>query len=227
MIRPINGEITVHEVKRIACAKSIYFRKEGCHIICIRRWKLMTDRNNDWDKVLRVLYAEKRDQTRKKWKRILPFDELLFDRWEKAKYMGAGKGASIYHNCYVYGNVSIGKSTWVGPFTLLDGSGGKLTIGDNCSISSGVQIYTHNTVRWALSGGKAKFEMASTSVGNNCYLGPYAIVTMGVKIGNNCLIGAQTLVNKSIPASSIVFGIPGRVVGKVKVSGKSVSLSYS
>lgn len=175
---------------------------------------------------LLALHSKMRDRTKAKWNRILPFDELLFDRWEKAKYAGAGEGASIYHNCYIYGEVSIGKSTWVGPYTLLDGSGGKLTIGNYCAISSGVQIYTHNTVKWALSGGKAKHEKAYTLIGNCCYIGPYAIVTMGTRIGNNCLIGAHTLVNKSMPNNSIVFGIPGRVVGKVKVDGESVELLY-
>jgi acetyltransferase-like isoleucine patch superfamily enzyme len=176
--------------------------------------------------ILPHLHSKMREQIKNKWNRVLPFDELLFDRWEKAKYVGAGDGTSIYHNSYIYGDVSIGKSTWVGPFTILDGSGGRLTIGDYCSISSGVQIYTHKAHHWALSGGKAKYEKSSTTIGNNCYLGPYAIITMEVKIGNNCLIGAHSLVNKSVPDCSIVFGIPGRIVGKVKVSGKSVELIY-
>jgi acetyltransferase-like isoleucine patch superfamily enzyme len=175
---------------------------------------------------LLALHAALRKNVRSRWNRILPFDELVFDRWEKAKYAGFGEGTSVYHNSYLYGDVNIGKSTWVGPFTVLDGSGGKLSIGDYCSISAGVQIYTHNTVKWALSGGKAKYEKAGTSVGNNCYLGPYSIVTMGVHIGANCLIGTHALVNKSVPKNSIVFGVPGRIVGKVKVKKSLVELIY-
>jgi acetyltransferase-like isoleucine patch superfamily enzyme len=175
---------------------------------------------------LLALHSAIRKKVKAKWNRTLPFDELVFDRWEKAKYLGSGEGTSIYHNSYVYGDVSIGKSTWIGPFTVLDGSGGKLTIGDHCSVSTGVQIYTHNTVKWALSGGKSKYETAATSIGDNCYLGPYAIVTMGIHIGSNCLIGAHTLVNKPVPKNSIVFGVPGRVVGKVKVKGDSVEMKY-
>jgi acetyltransferase-like isoleucine patch superfamily enzyme len=175
---------------------------------------------------LLALHSTLRKDVKKKWDRILPMDELLFDRWEKARYSGFGEGTSIYHNSYVYGDVTVGKSTWIGPFTILDGSGARLTIGDFCSISSGVQIYTHNTVRWALSGGKAKYEKGATSIGNNCYLGPYAIVTMGANIAENCLIGAHALVNKPIPKNSIVFGIPGKVVGKVKTRGDSVQFVY-
>ena len=97
------------------------------------------------------------------WNRVLPFEELLFDRWEKANFLKAKKGSSVYHNNYIYGKVIIGKKTWIGPYTLLDGSGGTLKIGDYCSISSGVQIYTHQTVKWALTGGKASYEKNKTN----------------------------------------------------------------
>ena len=50
--------------------------------------------------------------------------------------------------------VTVGAGTWIGPNTLLDGTGG-LSIGASCSISAGVQIYTHDSVMWALSGGTA------------------------------------------------------------------------
>jgi acetyltransferase-like isoleucine patch superfamily enzyme len=170
------------------------------------------------------------DQLRRKmvrdWNRILPFEELLFNRWEKADFLKANEGSSIYHNNYIFGKVIIGKKTWIGPFTLLDGSGGTLKIGDYCSISSGVQIYTHNTVKWALTGGKASYEKNRTTIGNFCYLGPYSLVTMGVKIGKCSVIGAHSLVNRDIPSYSIAFGIPAKVVGKVKIKGQDVKFHY-
>lgn len=157
--------------------------------------------------------------------RIDPFDELLFSRWEKSKYLKAKKDSSVYHNNYVSGNITIGKGTWVGPFVILDGGGG-LKIGNYCSISSGVHIYSHNTVKWALSGGKIQRETKSVTIGNNCFIGPNVVITMGVKIGNNCVIGAQSFVNKNIPSNSIVFGTPGKIVGKVKKTNKEIILDY-
>jgi len=172
------------------------------------------------------LYEELRDEKYRKWNRVLPFNELLVDRWEKAKYLKAKDGSSIYDNSYVFGDVSIGKSTWIGPFTILDGSAAKLSIGNFCSISAGVQIYTHNSVNWALTGGKADYEKNPISIGNHCYIGPNSIITMGSKIGKCCVIGAHSLVNSKIPANSIAFGIPAKVVGKVIVKGKNVSFNY-
>jgi hypothetical protein len=41
-----------------------------------------------------------------------------FNRFEKTKFVGAEEGATIYHNSYIYEDVSIGKYTWMAPFTL-------------------------------------------------------------------------------------------------------------
>lgn len=188
--------------------------------------KKKKDELNKLHSDLNLLRDELRKKTRKKWDRILPFEELLFDRWEKASFIKAKKGTSIYENNYIYGKVKIGKNTWVGPNTLLDGSGGKLEIGDFCSISSGVQIYTHQTVNWALTGGRAGYEKKGTTIGDHCYLGPYSIITMGVRIGKGSVIGAHSLVNSNIPPNSIAFGIPAKVVGKVIVKGSNVKYHY-
>ena len=99
--------------------------------------KLFTEINN--------LKRQLSDLFQEKFNRSLPFNELLFDRWEKAAALGFGEGTSVFDSCIVLGNVSVGKNTWIGPNTILDGSG-KLSIGDNCSISANVQLYSHDTV---------------------------------------------------------------------------------
>lgn len=180
----------------------------------------------DLEKNLRILHDYLRSDVHKKWKRVIPFDEMLFDRWEKANYLRAKSGASIYHNSYIFGNVSIGKKTWIGPFTIIDGSGGKIKIGSYCSISTGVQIYTHHTIKWSLTGGKHDYEKANVIIGDRCYLGPNVIVSKGIRIGKCSLIGANSLINKSIPPYSIAFGSPCKIVGNVKIRGKTVEYCY-
>ena len=166
---------------------------------------------------LLLLHKKRRADLKKKWNRSLPFADELLDRWERAKFLGFGEGASVYDSSLIIGDVKVGRHTWVGPFTLLDGSGG-LDIGDYCSISSGVQIFSHDTVKWALSGGKAEYEKASVKIGNCCYIGPKVVITKGVSIGDHSLIGATSLVNKDIPPNSIAFGIPAKIFGKVKIN---------
>jgi len=68
------------------------------------------DRN---DKV-KVRYEKVREslvkRLREKYDRVLPLDEMLSDRWKKAKLLGFGEGTSV---C-VYGKPKIGKNVWVG-----------------------------------------------------------------------------------------------------------------
>jgi acetyltransferase-like isoleucine patch superfamily enzyme len=174
---------------------------------------------------LRALYAELRADVRERWQRDLPFEELLFDRWERARELGFGEGSSIYHSSHVFGDVRVGRDTWIGPFTILDGSGG-LTIGDNCSISSGVQIYSHDTVEWAVSGGALPYRRAPVSIGSCCYLGPGTVVAKGVSVGEHSVVGVGSFVNRDVPAYSIAVGVPCRVVGRVRLEDGTVTLEY-
>lgn len=139
--------------------------------------------------------------------RFLPFGEYFVDRWEKAKYLGFGDGSSVYDSALIIGDVEVGSNTWVGPNVVLDGSGG-LIIGSNCSISSGVQVYSHDSVKWAISGGVHEYEYKNTRIGNRCYLGPNVIVQMGVTIGDNVIVGANSFVNQDIPSNSKAYGNP-------------------
>ena len=175
---------------------------------------------------MKQMYADRSAEVRRRWDRSLPLGDCVVDRWERARALGFGEGASLYDSSLVFGDVRVGAQTWIGPSTVLDGSGG-LTIGRTCSISAGVQIYTHDSVRWALSGGAAPYEKAPVVIGDHCYVGPMSIVTMGVTIGRHCLIGANSIVNKDLPDYSIAFGSTCRIVGRVVVgSDGSVELEY-
>lgn len=165
------------------------------------------------------------EKMREDFNRSLPFQETLFDRWERAKKLNFGEGTSIYESSFVFGETKVGKDCWVGPYSILDGSGG-LTIGNNCSISSGVHIYTHDSSKKRVSGGSEPIEKEPVDIEDNCYIGPYTVVLKGVSIGKNSIIGGNSLVNKSIPPNSVAFGTPLRIVGKVIVENGKVSIDY-
>jgi acetyltransferase-like isoleucine patch superfamily enzyme len=164
---------------------------------------------------LKALYFEIDQEMRSTYDRSLPFDEYIFDRFARAKILEAGQGSSVHHSSYVYGKVKIGQNTWVGPFTLLDGSGG-LEIGNNCSISSGVHIYTHDTVKKRISGGASKGEQSSVKIGNSCYVGPQTIIARGVELGDFTIVGANSFVKGNFPARSVLMGTPAKIKGTVE-----------
>lgn len=184
-----------------------------------------TNDPNDLADSLRRLYQDLRADKREQWSRDLPFDELLFDRWERARSLGFGQGTSVYHNSLLYGDVRVGENTWIGPNTLLDGTGG-LTIGSYCSISSGVSIYTHDSVQWALSSGRSPGESTPVQVGSNTYVGAHTVIVRGVTIGNHVVIGACSFVNRDIPSWTVAAGVPCRPIGRVELRDGRYELVY-
>lgn len=161
---------------------------------------------------LRLLWRERRDEVDAQFRRTLPLGDYVVDRWQKAKVLGFGDGSSIYDSALVIGDVKVGDHTWIGPGVILDGSGG-LEIGAYCSISAGAQIYTHETVEWATSGGKADVSRAPTRIGDRCYIGPNVVVAMGVTIGPGSIVGAGAIVLADVPAGGKAVGVPARLIG--------------
>jgi acetyltransferase-like isoleucine patch superfamily enzyme len=161
---------------------------------------------------LRALQKKLQAKKRKEFNRRVSLGDLVTERDDNARELGFGEGTTCYDNVLILGDVEVGRNTWIGPNVILDGSGGKLTIGDFCSISAGVQIYTHNTVEWSTSLGDKPIAKAATRIGNGVYLGPNSIVAMGVTIGDKAVIGALSLVNRDIPAGAKAWGTPARIV---------------
>lgn len=73
-------------------------------------------------------------------------------------------------------------------------------IGEFCTISHGVTIGNQRP------GGK------SPKIGNNVFICAGAKVLGDIHIGDNCIIGANAVVLESMPAHSIIAGIPAKVV---------------
>ncbi len=164
---------------------------------------------------LKAFWTRRRREVNDRFGRTLPLADYVVDRWEKARELGFGEGSSIYDSSLVFGDVVVGENTWIGPFTVLDGSGGRLEIGPNSTIGPGAQVYTHDTQDRTLSGGEIPTTGAPTRIGSNCHIGPGAIVAMGVVIGDRVVVGPNSVVLRDLPSDCKAFGVPCRVVEKL------------
>lgn len=138
-----------------------------------------------------------------------------------------GLPVNSYHPmALIAGEPEIGAGTWIGPFTVLDGSGG-LVIGQGCDISAGAQIYTHSTAKRCVSGREYdQVDRRATRLGDRVFVGANAVVNMGVTIGDGAVVGSGAVVTKDVPGGAIVAGVPAVVVGRVAVANGSVDFVH-
>lgn len=181
---------------------------------------------DDLQKGIEALRLAREAELKARYDRSLPFADGLFDRWERACRLGFGEGASIYDSACVFGDVKVGAGTWIGPWVMLDGSGDEISIGSTCSISAGVHIYSHDTVLWAISGGKLARRTGPVQIGHCVYIGSQSVVRFGVNIGEMAVIAANSFVNRDVPARTIVGGSPAVPIGRVEGQNETVRLVF-
>lgn len=181
--------------------------------------------NENLFKQFQTLYQSLDNAFIEQFNRSIPLEETLIDRWERAKKLGFGEGSSVYSSAFVFGKCKVGKNCWIGPYVILDGSG-QLEIGDHCTISVGVHVYTHDNVAATLTGGSAPIDRGRISIGSNTYLGPQCILAKNITIGSRCILGANSFLNTDMPDGSVFAGNPARRIGTVVVEKDSIRIEY-
>ncbi|EFC85851.1 acyltransferase [Parafrankia sp. EUN1f] len=89
-----------------------------------------------------------------------------------------------------------------------------IRLGDHVVVAAEVRFVTHDGAVWVLRDDHPEADVvAPIIVGSNVFIGLGALIMPGVTIGDDVVIGARALVNRDVPAGSVVAGVPARVVG--------------
>ncbi len=112
-----------------------------------------------------------------------------------------GKNIAIGHHCFINKNV------------LLDGRGGKLTIGNNVDIAQEANIWTlshdpHNDLHDVWGG--------NVTIEDYVWIASRATILPGVTIGRGAVVATGAVVTKDVPPMMIVAGIPAKIIGDRK-----------
>jgi maltose O-acetyltransferase len=130
----------------------------------------------------------------------------------KSTFKTCGDNVSIQLPVCINGskNISVGNDVSINAFVHIWGQGG-VTIGNDCLIASHVSItsLTHN-VDAALY--RHENIAKQVIIGNNVWIGTHAVILPGVEIGDNAIVGAGAVVNKNVPANTIVAGVPAKII---------------
>ena len=97
--------------------------------------------------------------------------------------------------------------------TILDTA--TVTIGDQCALGPGVQIYCAEHHRDPVKRHVEGLEIARpVHIGKQVWIGGGAIILAGVTIGDGAVIGAGSVVTKDVAAGQIVVGNPARPIDR-------------
>lgn len=91
-----------------------------------------------------------------------------------------------------------------------------IEIGDNVTISTNVNLITHDNSAIKCFEDGTDF-VGKISIGNNCFIGSGAIILPGVSIAENVIVGSGSVVTKSITKpGTVIAGNPAHEIGSVK-----------
>ena len=114
-------------------------------------------------------------------------------------YCDAGVNIHIGNNSYINYNA-----------TLLDTV--KINIGNNVFIAPNVSIYTiYHPLGYKLRNQRIDYTK-EVKKKDNCWICGNVTILPGVTIGSGSVIGANSLVTHDIPANSLAYGSPAKVV---------------
>src|SRR4030095_12301281 len=111
-----------------------------------------------------------------------------------------------------YEKLSVGNDCYFGRELFLDLQD-QIMIEDQVTISHRVMILTHTDAGTSpLKDEYLPTSQAPVIIRRGAYIGANVTILQGVEIGESSVVGAGAVVTQSVPAGSVVVGVPARVV---------------
>src|SRR3954467_6966635 len=153
-------------------------------------------------------------------------------RWASAGPFFLGRGLEL--KIEPRGEIRFGRFVWIGDGTKIrchEGVveiGAKTVIGQECTISAYQRVrigeqcviadramfidFDHGVVEVERPIRQQGIYKRDVEVGNNVWIGYGACILRGVSVGDNSIVGTYSVVNRDVPANTVVGGIPAKVL---------------
>ena len=145
-----------------------------------------------------------------------------------------GKGTKIWHFSHIQSGAQIGIECTLGQNVNVSNN---VIVGNYCKIQNNVSIYegveledyvfcgpsmVFTNIRLPRSEypQKGSLHYEKTLVKKSASIGANSTIICGTTIGEYSLIGSGSMVTKNVPAFSLVFGNPAKVIGWVSKTGE-------
>jgi UDP-2-acetamido-3-amino-2,3-dideoxy-glucuronate N-acetyltransferase len=145
-----------------------------------------------------------------------------------------GKGTKIWHFSHIQSGAIIGEECTLGQNVNVSNN---VIVGNYCKIQNNVSLYegveledyvfcgpsmVFTNIRLPRSEypQKGSLHYEKTLVKKSASIGANSTIICGATIGEYSLIGSGSMVTKDIPAFSLVFGNPAKIIGWVSKTGE-------
>ena len=129
-----------------------------------------------------------------------------------------GDGVFIGDDCLLQGRhkgtAIIEEGSWIGPQVFIDAR--NLHIGKNVGLGPASKILgsQHTGIPSNVPVIQTDLEIKPVMIEDNADIGTGATILPGVRVGKGTIVGAGAVVNRDIPAMSVVAGVPAKVIRK-------------
>ncbi len=116
---------------------------------------------------------------------------------------------------YGDGEIKIGDNSYIGSLSTIQLTKGYcVTIGNYCSISHNVRIYTNSSLpdQDFRNNDIKETKSGNVSIGNGVWIGANVFINPGITINDNSVIGANSVVTKDVPNNAIFGGVPAKLI---------------
>lgn len=109
--------------------------------------------------------------------------------------------------------ILIKKNTTIGgAYLVCMGNGNTITIGEECMLADGVEIWASDSHPIFDAAGTLQNPSKSVVIGNHVWIGRHTTILKGVTIADNAIIGMKSLVTKNVDARTLNVGSPSRAI---------------
>lgn len=115
-----------------------------------------------------------------------------------------------------FGNFSVGCNSHIGPGSVFD-LVKRIEIGSRTLIATNCTILTHANPGYHLGSSLVSLfphDRKEVNIGDDCWIGPGAIILCGVTIGNGVVVRPGTVISRNVPDASIAEGNPAVITGQ-------------